>query len=215
MDALEAWQAVRRISKEEFEDKIKPQGLPKERQDLLFKFIQGEIQVSYSCKPDIVEYALKSLMPEIYKSLPHEGHPYSSGKHYEYDPPKNGQNIIKHGIGFGEVVSYSSRFGALQVPRPDTNEGERHVIFSDLSLKPKGRKLELPLSSIREMNYVISIAHYRDGRFRFISSRVMSSKKKEYRDTMKQAFGKIISDAQAREAFVDDCVKIVETDLMV
>ena len=135
MDRFEAWQAIRCLSKEEFEEKIKPQGLPKERHDLLFKFIQGEIQASYSCKPDIEEYALKILMPEVYAALPHERHPYSSCELYEYDPPKNGQNFIKHGLGFGEVVSYSTQFGTLLVPCPDDKDRERYVIFSDLKLK--------------------------------------------------------------------------------
>lgn len=214
MDRLEALQAIRHINKEEFEDKIKLQGLPKERQDLLFKVIQGEIQVGYSCKPDIEDYALKSLMPEVFKSLPHDGHPYSSCELYEYDPPKNGQNIIKHGIGFGEVVSYSSQFGTLLVPCPDDSDGERCVIFSDLNLELEGNELALPPSGIREVNYTLSIAHYRDGRFRFISSRLMSSRKEKYRKTMEQAFGEIIADALARQAFIDRCVEIVETDLI-
>ncbi len=214
MDRLEALLAIRGISKEEFEDKIKLQGLPKERQDLLFKFIQGEIQVSYSCKPDIEDYALKSLMPEVYKSLPHEGHPYSSCEFYEYDPPKNGQNIIKHGIGFGEVVSYASQFGTLLVPCPDDSDGERCVIFSDLNLEPEGNELALPPSGIREVNYTLSIAHYRDRRFRFISSRLMSSRKEKYRKTMEQVFGEIIPDALARQDFIDRCVEIVETNLI-
>jgi hypothetical protein len=214
MDRFEAWQAVRRLSKEEFEERIKLQKLPKDRQDLLFKFIRAEIQVSYSCKPDLEAYAVKSLIPEVYESLPHEGHPYSSCELYEYDPPKNGQNIIKHGVGFGEVVSYSQQFGALMVPCPDGRDGERQVIFSDLNLKCKGDELALPPRGIREMNYTVSIAHYRGGKFRFISSRLMSSKKDKYRKTMGQAFGEIIPDEQARQSFIDRCMEIVATQLI-
>lgn len=214
MDRFEAWQAVRHLSKEEFEERMKLQKLPQDRQDLLFKFIQGEIQVSYSCRPDLEAYALKWLMPEVYESLPYQGHPYSSCELYEYDPPKNGQNIIKHGLGFGEVVSYSRQFGALMVPCPDGQDGERHVIFSDLYLKGRGDELALPLPSIRETNYTISIAHYRDGKFRFISSRLMSSKEAKYRTTMAQAFGEVVSDKETQQGFIDRCVELVATQLI-
>lgn len=214
MDRFEAWQAIKRLSKEEFEEKISFKKLPKDRQDLLFKFIQGEIELSYSCKPDVEAYALKCLMPEVYESLPHEDHAYSSGEFYEYDPSKNGQNIIKHGIGFGEVISYSSKFGTLMVPCPDDIDGERYVIFSDLNLKPGRDKLELPPPGIKEMNYTISIVHQRDGRFRFISSRLMSSKQEKYRKTMEQAFGAIIPDEQARQGFIERCMEIVTTHLI-
>lgn len=214
MDRIKAWQAIKQLSKEEFEEKIESKKLSKDRQDLLFSFIQGEIQISYDCKFDIEEYALKCLTPEVCEFLPHEGHPYSSCELYEYDPSKNGQNIIKHGIGFGEVVSYSSQFGTLMVPCPDDRDGERHVIFSDLILKRGGDELAMPPPGIKETNYTLSIAHYRDGRFRFISSRLMSSKKEKYRKTMAQAFGKIIPDEQARQGFIDDCVEIVETRLI-
>lgn len=214
MDRSKAWQAIRRLSKAEFEEKIKPQGLPRDREDLLFKFIQGEVPLSYSCKLDLEEYALKRLVPEVYGSLAREVHPYSSNGIYEYDPAKNGQNMLKHGVGFGEVVSYSKLFGALLVPCPDSTDGERYVIFSDLNLQREGDALELPLPGIKRMNYVISIVHPRDGKYRFISSRLMSSKKAKYRTTMKQAFGEIIPDAQALEGFIDHCVEIVETGLI-
>ncbi|MCX5545222.1 BrnT family toxin [Paraburkholderia sp. CNPSo 3076] len=214
MDKFEAWQAIRRLSRDEFNEQIKYQKLSADRQDLLFKFIHGEIQVSYTCQPDIEAYALKALMPDVYRYLPHEAHPYSSSEHYEYDPAKNGQNIIKHGIGFGEVVSYSSQFGTLLVPCPDDRDGERCVVFSDLKLKRNDDKLELPPSGIREVNYTISVVQQKEGRFRFISARLMSSKREKYRKTMEQAFGEIFADAHAREGFVDHCVGIVEAYLI-
>jgi hypothetical protein len=214
MDRVDAWQIIKGLSKDEFEEKIKSQRLPEDRQDLLFKFIQDEIQVSYACKTDIEEYALKRLLPEFYESIPLNGHPYSSSELYEYDPSKNGQNIIKHGIGFGEVVSYSRQFGTLQIPIPDEIDGQRYVVFSDLNLKREGDELEMPPPGIREMNYTISITILREGKFRFISSRLLSSKKKKYQETIAQALGEIIPDAQARQGFVDRCVEILERDLI-
>ncbi|WP_155632380.1 hypothetical protein [Burkholderia vietnamiensis] len=214
MDMSEAWQAIKDLSREEFEERIKHQGLPEARKDLLFKFIRGDIQVSYSCKPDIEAYVLKYLMPEFYESIPHKGHPYSSNELYEYDPPKNGQNILKHGIGFGEVVSYSRKFGTLLVPIPNEVDGERCVIFSDLDLKRDGDELEIPPPGIREMNYTISIANHRNGKFRFISARILSSKKKKYEETIAQVLGEIIPDEQARRSFIDRCVEILEENLI-
>ena len=214
MDRVDAWQIIKGLSKDEFEEKIKSQRLPEDRQELLFRFIQGEIQVSYVCKTDIEEYALKRLLPEYYESIPHNGHPCSSNELYEYDPSKNGQNLIKHGIGFGEVVSYSRQFGTLQVPIPDEKDGQRYVIFSDLNLRREGDELEMPALGIREMNYTISITILREGKFRFISSRLLSSKKKKYEETIAQVLGEIIPDAQARQGFVDRCVEILERDLI-
>lgn len=184
------------------------------RKELLFRFINGDIQVSYSCRPDLEAYALKCLLPEFYKSNSNEGHPYSSCGLYEYDPPKNGQNIIKHGIGFGEVVSYARKFGTLMVPIPDEVDEERYVVFSDLKLKREGDELELPPPGIREMNYTISVAHYREGRFRFISARILSSRKKKYEKTIAQVLAEIIADVQERQAFINRCVEILERDLI-
>lgn len=214
MDMSESWQAIKNLSKDEFEEKIKPQRLPEARKDMLFKFIRGDIQVSYSCKPDIEAYALKCLMPDLYESIPHEGHPYSSSELYEYDPAKNGQNIIKHGIGFGEVVSYSRKFGTLLVPISNEVDGERCVIFSDLDLKRDSDELEIPPPGVREMNHTISIANHRSGKFRFISARLLSSKKKKYEETIAQVLGEIIPDEQARRSFIERCVGILEKDLM-
>lgn len=214
IDRGEAWQQICRLSRNAFEEKIKSEKLAKEREDLLFKFLQGAIQVSYGCKQDIEEYALKSLLPDLYKLLPHERHQYSSCEMYEFDPPKNGQNIIKHGIGFGEVVSYSRQFGTLMVPLPVVEGEQRCVIFSDLNLTRKGDKLQLPLSGVREMNYTISIAERKKDRFRFISSRLLSTKKEKYEITIAQALREIIPDEQARQGFISRCVEFLEAHLI-
>ncbi|AVR87320.1 hypothetical protein [Thauera aromatica] len=215
MDISGAWRAIKNLSKKEFEEKINSESLPKNRKDLLFKFIQGEIQVSYNCKLDVEEYALKYLMPYFYNSIPHEGHPYSSGELYEYDPPKNGQNIIRHGIGFDEVVSYSRKFGTLLVPIPDKIDRERCVIFSDLDLRREEDQLEIMHpSKIRDMNYTISIASLRNGKFRFISARLLSSKKKKYVETIAQALREVVHDERARRDFIDRCVEILEKNLI-
>jgi len=209
----EAWQSVMSLSKEEFEEKIRPEKLPKDRKTLLFQFIKSEIQICHTSSLDIEDYALKCLKPEVYKSLRIKEHPHSSCSLYEYDPPKNGQNIIKHGIGFSEVVSYSKRFGTLMVPLPNQTKEKRYVIFSDLLLNRNSGELILPPQNIRELNYTISIVQQIIGKVRFISSRLMSSKKKKCRNTIAQALREIISDEQARNAIIDRCLEILETSL--
>ena len=214
MNMSEAWQAIKDLSREKFEEKIKPQGLPEARKELLFKLIRCNIQISYSCKYDIKAYALKCLMPDFYELIAYKWPPYARGAYHEYDPPKNGQNIIKHGIGFGEVVSYSRKFGTLLVPIPNETDGRRAVILSDLDLKCERDKLELPPSGIREMNCTISIAHQREGKFRFISARLLSSKKKKYEETIAQTLGEITFGEQARQGFIERCIEILEKDLI-
>ena len=215
MDRVNAWQAIKDFSNDEFKEKIKTAQLPEERQDLLLKFIQGKIQVSIDCKIDIEEYALKQLMGTFYESSTPQWHPYSSGEFYEYDPAKNGQNIIKHGIGFSEVISYSGgRFGVLQVPFPHKTDGQRYAVFSDLNLKHRGDKLAMPLPSTRDMNYTFSITTFREGKYRFISSRLLSSKKPKYKKTVEQVFKEIIPDEKERRGVIDRCVEIIERDLI-
>jgi len=219
MDTTEALLALKLLSKEEFAARMshkeaKKLGLSLERQELLFSLIQGETTVSISCQPDIEAFLLKTLSPEIYWDLPREAHPYSSGERYEYDPAKNGQNMIKHGIGFGEVVSYSSQFGALSVALSCEGQGERLAIFSDLNLMPRSNLLELPPRNAKTMNTVMSIVQLRDYRFRFISSRLLSPDEKAYRKDIGQALRKVLPDPELRKPFVDRCVEILKENLI-
>lgn len=201
------------INKEESRKKMKRAGINDARFTLLAEVINGRVTVSYPDIWDIERYALKYLLPEEYESLSLGDHCYSSSDLYEYDPPKNGQNIIKHGLSFGEVVSYSRKFGSLLVPCPDEQDGERMVVFSDLILKDE--KLSLPLANIdfSKENYTLSIVQYRNGIFRFISSRLLS--KTDYKKTMDQAFRNIYNDKkEQKDAFINRCVEIIEEYLL-
>lgn len=210
----EALLKVRNIDSEEFDSKMKGHGLGLDRKDLLFRFVRGEVDIHASIRPDVERYALKCLAPEIYGSLPHEAHLYSSGDHYEYDPAKNGQNMVKHGIGFGEVVSYSRKFGRLMVPFHHERDGERWVLFSDLDAGPNGKNLDMPPASANGMLYVLSVAQQREGKFRFISARIMSSERKKYRKTIVDAIKHVFPTAEAKAAFIDRCCEIVENGLI-
>lgn len=204
---------INEINKEEVQKKLKKTGINDARLKLLTEVINGRLNVSHPDIWDIERYALKYLLPEEYKSLALSDHCYSSGDLYEYDPPKNGQNIIKHGLSFGGVVSYSTKFGTLLVPCPDEQDGERVVIFSDIFLKDKNISLPLDNIDLSKENYTLSIAQSRNGKFRFISSRFLS--KNSYKENMDQAFRNIYKEEkESKNAFVARCVEIIERDLL-
>lgn len=204
---------INEINKEEVRKKLKKSGINDARLKLLAEVINGSLNVSYPDIWDIERYALKYLLPEEYKSLALGDHCYSSGDLYEYDPPKNGQNIIKHGLSFGEVVSYSKKFGTLLVQCPDEQDGERVVIFSDIFLKDKNLSLPLDNIDFSEENYTLSIVQSRNGKFRFISSRVLS--KNSYKENLDQAFRNIYKEEkESKNAFVNRCVEIIKRDLL-
>jgi hypothetical protein len=204
---------INEINKEEIQEKLKKSGINDARLKLLTEVINGRVDVSYPDIWDIEQYALKLLLPEEYKSLALRDHCYSSSELYEYDPPKNGQNIIKHGLSFGKVVSYSKKFGTLLVPCPDEQDGERVVIFSDILLRDKNFSLSLDNIDSSKENYTLSIAQSRNGKFRFISSRLLS--KNSYKENMDQAFRNIYKEnKEYKNVFVDRCVEIIERDLL-
>ena len=201
------------INKEGAHERLKKSGINNSRLKLLTEVINKRVSVRYPEIWDIERFALKHLLPEEYKSLALGDHCYSSSEIYEYDPQKNGQNIIKHGLSFGEVVSYSTKFGTLLVPCPDEQDGERVVIFSDMVLEDQNLSLPLDNIDFSAENYTLSITQYRNGKFRFISSRLLS--KNNYKENMDQAFRNIYKeDKESKNAFVDRCVEIIERDLI-
>lgn len=207
MDCSDVWEKIKGLRKEEFAKKFSDH-LPHDRLDVLFKFVRGNI--SHSDGRDIKAYVVKVSNPDFYKAISDKCFPNLVGYSYEYDPPKNGQNIIKHGIGFNDVVSYSSNFATLIVPIQEDVEA-RLVILSDLVLKDYS--LEMAPSSIKEMNYTISIVTQRE-KYRFISARLLSSRRKKYKETISHAIGKIIVDEQERQDFINRCVEKLERDLI-
>lgn len=216
MNTDEAWQAVTRLSKEEFEARmaqLKDGIASPERRDLLFKFIKSEIQVGYDCSPDLQAYALKCMMPATYDTFAIRSHPFSMGENWEYDPPKNGQNLIKHGLGFGEVASYSGgTFGVYSVPCPDSADNERWVVFSGLDVSRKDAKLTLPIGDVEgRSNCTVSITQFRNGRYRFISSHLLSSEKEDAIKTIRKKLKKFSADPRDKEAVVDRAMEFIDT----
>ncbi len=202
------------ISEEELSIKLDCLELEEGRKQTLIKTVTGEVDIDFYDKLNIFLYAIKNLFRDEFESLGAGKHLYSSCELYEFDPSKNGQNLIKHGISFGEVVSYSRKFGALMVPCPDKNDLERVVIFSDLANLADGHHLKLPLNpNVQSDCYIISIVHTRKMKFRFISSRVMS--KTKHRKTLKNALKDIYpEDPEKKREFIDRCIAILNDNLL-
>ena len=189
--------------------------LPADRLALLADVITGTRKLEPYTALDIHLFCLKKIFPEDYDSASPIRHSYSSSEFYEFDPAKNGQNLMKHGISFSEVVSFSRNFGALFVPCPDPRDSERLVIFSDLTVD-SGYDLDVPLESFNrgEKFYTLSIAQQREKRFRFISSRQFT--RDSYMKAMEQSFKGIYeANPQERERFVTRCAEVLEEDLFV
>lgn len=205
----EALNTLQNITNEDFHKGIKSQEISRVRVELLQDIIKHKKKVDFYLATDIKRYALKCLFPDFYASLCMGDHIYSTCELYEYDPPKNGQNAIKHGLSFREVVSYSSQFGTLLVPCPDKYNETRCVIFSDLDAGTDGKNLELPMPGLSGRIYTMSIAQQVPEKFRFISSRVLS--KNSYKEIMGRAFKNIYpEDPDAKICFTKRCIEIVE-----
>lgn len=195
-------------------EKLKLLKLTEERLETLLNVLHGNEDINYFYKLDIQLYVWKMLFPEISSDLFIKEHIYSKGDTCEYDPAKNGQNIIKHGISFEEVVSYSSRFGTLSVPCPSETDETRYVFFSDLTPGHDGMNLSLPIDhTICEPEvYTLSIVTMIGLKPRFISSRVMS--RKRFAKNMKNAFKGIYDDEPKKKSeFVSRCVEVLKRDL--
>lgn len=214
MTRNEAIELMVGLSIDEFADKVKEQKLSKARIILFFNIIKGATEANEFLKIDIEEYALKIIYSTFFNNFKIIEHLYSTCDLYSFDPAKNGQNVLKHGISFGEVVSYSKKFGTLNIPCPDHNDKERIVSFSDFYLENK-YKIQFPLKNIESPSCCISIITKVEGRFRFISSRLLSSKKTKYTKSIYQSLRGIkFNDEKSKILFVNRCVEIIERDLI-
>lgn len=187
-----------------------------DRKELLYTFIKSNEILNF-IDVDIAAYAVKALRTDEYASCFISEHNYSNQEWFEYDPPKNGQNIIKHGLSFTEIVDLSEgHFGSLLVYLPkkqDCDEG-RKVIFSGIKVDKLHNKVSFPFNIENGYSTTMSIVTKRNKNrpgYRFISSRLMS--KDDYQSNIKQAFGKIIENPNNRMQFIDECVKYVEKHL--
>lgn len=190
--------------------------LTDKRNTVLLNILKGNEKIDQIEKIDIQLFVLKKLYPEKHKLLSITEHMYSKTDLYEYDPTKNGQNIMKHGISFREVVSYSNNFGKLILNIEHKDDDFRRVIFSTLTLKDETFKnakeweLHLPLSNgvYDGDKFTLSIVTSVNSKFRFISSRVINEEKltKSIRQSVKNAYG---NDENEKRKFALHCEEIL------
>ena len=214
MTREEALSQLQILTLEEFSKNIDTLNLSEKRVREFYDIATSRVSIHRFSQLDIQEFALKLIFQKSYDEFKRESHPYSTCETYEFSPAKNGQNLIKHGISFGEVVSYSKKFGTLLIPCPDSNDRERIIAFSDLDLENK-YKLHLPLSEIKSTRYCLSIVKSINGKFRFISSRLLSSNKKKYTDTIHQSIRSVeFTNEASKHDFVARSVETLEQHLI-
>lgn len=112
-------------------------------------------------------------------------HELSHSLAWSYDPPKNGQNILKHGLEFGAVASYGGNdFGQLMVfmaPKEIINKKgqpdieQRGVLFSKFYAKDANKDFFLDSYKFDDIFCVASIFVNEDDKIQFISSRVIKA----------------------------------------
>jgi len=194
----------------------KMQGLSKKRRELLCKFIKGELQIEPIAACDIKAYLSKRLGSYFCNGHFQGQHPYADNDDYTYDPAKNGENIIKHGISFNEVYSYSPNFGTMLVPVPDKTDVARYVMFCDLDIASDTNKLVMPPCSIenRKMAYVICIIDCSSGKLRFISARFLSEKRRKYERTIEQTLERLDIKKKEKKDFILHCLDFFERNLI-
>ncbi|MDQ7733114.1 hypothetical protein QT231_10420 [Halomonas sp. SpR1] len=194
----------------ELNQKLKDLNLPQNRDVVLGKILTGNIQLHIAADLDIKIYALNKLFPNSHDKLKISETIFSKSQFTQYDPAKNGQNMMKHGISFREVVSYSTKFGTLIVPLPEVGDERRVVIFSDLSLDSNKYCLTLPLEGVSKKLklYTFSVAQQLPFGFRFISSRFISKTKfsKKIKSDLR---GVSFESDEQRKLFFDRCIKIL------
>lgn len=202
------------ISESDFCNRLDGKGIAEKRLRLLYKIVRFQVSCEIYKRIDCLRFALSLLDRDNVGAYMCGEHDCSVSDFYEYDPVKNGANIIKHGLSFNEVVSYSEKFGTLSVVCPHPRDGRRTVMFSDLDAGENGKNLSFPVKKVSGVIYTMSIGTMVSGRFRFISARRLS--RKNYRKDMKQAFKGILDDNPSeKDKFVGDCEAIIKEHLFV
>lgn len=180
------------------------------RVNSLYEYIKGK-SICDSCKLDIQAYLAKQLRRDKYDLNPLMEHDYSVGTQYCYDPAKNGQNILKHGLSFGEVVSYSKYFGMYIVRLEDKVDNERAVLFSDLKYLRDVGSLCFPLPKISSDCVILNIVKFCDkNQFRIISSRQVSSNRNKYIATIRSSLREDGYTKEGLERLTDEVIDYLE-----
>lgn len=195
---------------------LSERGLSPERIEVLQKVVTGEQEIDdVYVLLDVHLFCLKEAFPREYEAANVPPHDAASKHLVTYDPQKNGHNLIKHGLAFGETYSYSKDLGTLMVPCPNERDGERVAIFSKLVV-PEGSALLLPTSKIKDRSDLCTMtsATVTDDGFRFITSRAFD------RDTWHEALNNTAAkiypdkaDSATKKKFIEECDDLVRAEL--
>lgn len=180
-------------------------GFSDDRKELLLDILKSNIKIDMPDSLDVLLFAAQVLYPEAKIQFDVKETIYSKNDLYEYDPKKNGCNIIKHGISFREAAS-SELFGTLMVPIDYVND-PRHVIFSTISKS----KLSYPCKGFRTEDFIIASISANEseaGGIRFVSAKKISTKsgKKFKEDLMNMLRTIYPNQKDKREEFVVICI---------
>ena len=112
------------------------------RSEFVIKILKREIKINEFLMNNILRCITKKLCEskdinffDIFK-VPKNNF-LSKACLYEYDPAKNGQNILKHGLDFGEVISYAGNDYGRLISYTKSGDEERVVIFSKYYVNDK------------------------------------------------------------------------------
>lgn len=136
-------------------------------------------------------------------------------ENYEFNSSKNGQNIIKHGFSFNELMSYSENFGALVIPLENIKGENRIVIFSILNTGNNGENLELPPSKTKGKIATLTIAKQLEDNFKFrlISSMRLSSKERNWKHQISTSVRLENLSQEDKDLFLARCHEILEESI--
>ncbi len=215
MNRNQALACLRKISFDDFSWYFDCEKIPTKRLHQFYDVINEKMTIDESGRFYIQEYALRFIFNEKYKKFEDE-HFNSSGQLYEFDPSKNGKNLVKHGVAFNEVWSYSKKFGTLSIPFLDLSGEERVISFSDFNLEGKYKAI-FPLSEIINLRYCVSIIKNTEkGKIRFISSRFLSSRRDKCYKTIYDSLNHAaFCNEKLKKDFVNRVIEILQRNLFI
>lgn len=182
--------------------------IPQSRVALAESFLKnGDFTFNVFDTLDVNLFLLKRISPSQHANQRVKKHLQSEGDLFEYDPAKNGQNILKHGLSFRESVSCARNFGTMTVPIEITGE-KRSAVFYELNLGEDHKTLDYAFRKwpTEASILVLTIAENLGLRYRLISSRRMSSK--NTRAAVSEALRAVdIIDPNARSEFQYYCAQ--------
>ncbi len=168
--------------KEKFSEIIKSKlQISKNRYDFIIKILRRNIKVDEFLMNDILRCIAKKLCEShdidfLNRFKLPDNNLLSKASLYEYDPAKNGQNILKHGLDFGAVISYSGSDYSRLISYTNSEIEDRFVIFSKYYVNNKNNIFLSDDKKNEDFLCIATIATNVDIGFRFISSRALHVK---------------------------------------